>query len=76
MRQAEVFQYWNLNLNKFSSQCLVDQTQVQKPNLVVAANQMSNQSGIIIVDSNITDESTRKVIIYSRVSVGPRMESW
>ena len=34
------------------------------------------ESSIISIDSNITDNIVRKVIMYSRKSVWPRMEPW
>ena len=67
MKPAEFSQHWNQQATSYpSSQCLIDQIQVQKPIQIVATDQISItlriESSIISTDSNITDNITRKVI--------------
>ena len=59
--------------------CPVDQIQVQKPTFELLPQircliTLRIESSIISIDSNITDKSSGRSLIYSRKSVGPRME--
>ena len=43
MKPVELLQHWNQQATSWSSpQCLIDQSQVQKPNLVAATNYMTD----------------------------------
>ena len=67
----------NTPLPALVPQCLLGQIQVQTPILVAAKYQIPNhtfrvESSIISIDSNIT--SSGRSLLYSRKSVGPRMD--
>ena len=80
MKPVKFFQYWNQQATFCSCpQCLVDQIQIQKPILVVATDQMPDQTKKVVSLALIAilhKASSGRSLMYSRKKVGPRMEAW
>ena len=81
MKLVEFFQHWNQQATSCPSlQCLIGQTQVQKPILVVATEQIPDYTSNRVVSSALIAISqirlSARSLVYTRKNVGRRIESY